>query len=223
MSAPVVELVSVGRTFGTTPEVRALTDVSVRIDHGEFLAVVGPSGSGKSTLLSILGLLDTPTAGTYLLDGANTSSFSEAEACAARASQIGFVFQLFHLLEHRSIEENVEVGEVYRPRSRRGRRDRALAALEQVGLSQRIGFTPSLLSGGERQRVAIARALVGEPSLLLCDEPTGNLDSRTADDVLRLLTSLRTPHLTIVMITHNPVIAALADRRIELLDGSILT
>ena len=128
MSSPVVELMSVSRTFGTTPEVRALNNVSVRIDHGEFIAVIGPSGSGKSTLLSILGLLDTPTAGTYHLDGANTSNFSEAESCRTRASQIGFVFQSFHLLEHRSIEENVEVGEVYRPRSRRGRRDRRRSA-----------------------------------------------------------------------------------------------
>lgn len=223
MTSPVVELASVGRVFGPTPPVHALTDVSLRIDHGEFIAVVGPSGSGKSTLLSLLGLLDSPTSGTYTLDGTDTSTLSERDLCHTRASRLGFVFQSFHLLEHRSIEENVEIGEIYRRSERRQRRARCLDALDQVGLTHRIGFTPSTLSGGERQRVAIARALVREPTLLLCDEPTGNLDSATSETVLELLEALRSPDLTIVIITHDPTIAKRVDRQVQLLDGRVVS
>lgn len=223
MNGQVVELTDIRRTFGTVPPVHALQGVTLQIEHGEFVAVVGPSGSGKSTLLSILGLLDTPTAGTYRLDGVEVSQFTEKELSTARAIRIGFVFQAFHLLEHRSIEENVEVGEIYRPSDRRRRRERSVAVLERVGLGHRIGFRPSLLSGGERQRVAIARAMMGNPTLLLCDEPTGNLDSQTTEDVLELLASLRSGQLTIVVITHNPALAARADRIIGLLDGRVVT
>lgn len=216
MTGQLIDMRSVSRLFGDTP---ALRDVTFAVEHGEFVAIVGPSGSGKSTLLNVVGLLDHPTSGTYLLDGIDVSAAGDKARCHLRASKIGFVFQSFHLLDHRSIEENVAVGEVYRSHQRSGRRERALAALDAVGLSHRAGFPARVLSGGERQRVAIARAIVGEPSLLLCDEPTGNLDSTTAGRVLDLLGSLRSENLTIIMITHDQEVAAKSDRVVRILDG----
>jgi putative ABC transport system ATP-binding protein len=218
---PVVDLQDLWRVFPTEPPVEALRNVNFTVWKGEHVAVVGPSGSGKSTLLNVLGLLDRPTDGTYFLDGIDTSQLSDKQRAGERGRRIGFVFQSFHLLSHRTVEENVMLSVLYRGESRRGRRARAIAALEQVGLSHRIGFMPTRLSGGERQRVAIARALVGEPSLLLCDEPTGNLDSANTTAVLALFDELRLQGLTILVITHDHEVAEHAQRRVEMRDGQL--
>ena len=222
---PVVDLRKVGRTFDTTPPVHALIDVDLAVMRGDWLAVVGPSGSGKSTLLHVLGLLDSATSGTYLLDGIDISGLSDAERTAVRGERIGFVFQSFHLLSHRSVIENVMLAEVYgttnRRFSRSGRRNRAAAALERVGLGHRLDFLPSRLSGGERQRVAIARALVTKPSLLLADEPTGNLDTNTTESILALFESLRADDLTIIMITHDTEVAGRSGRSVRIRDGRL--
>ncbi len=222
---PVVDLRSVGRTFDTTPPVHALIDVDLTVQRGDWLAVVGPSGSGKSTLLNVLGLLDIATSGTYVLYGIDVSGLSDAERTAVRGERIGFVFQSFHLLSHRSVIENVMLAEVYGTTKRRfprsGRRERAAAALERVGLAHRLEFLPSRLSGGERQRVAIARALATRPSLLLADEPTGNLDTHTTESILELFESLRADDLTIIMITHDADVAERAGRAVRIRDGRL--
>ena len=166
-SAQVLELTRICKQYGTEPAVHALVDVDLTLERGEWLAVTGPSGAGKSTLLNIIGCLDSPTGGFYRLDGVETTTLSDKERAGLRSQRIGFVFQSFHLLPYRTVLENVMLAEVYRRRSSRGRRERALAAIERVGLSHRIDFLPSKLSGGEKQRVAIARALVGSPSLSL--------------------------------------------------------
>ncbi len=224
MTGFTIDLSDVTKTYQGPSPVRALRSVSLTIEQGEFVAIVGPSGSGKSTLMSLLGLLDHPTSGSYKLLGQDTRDLSEAELCRLRASKLGFVFQAFHLIEHRTIEENVALGQLYRnPTKGDDRSANALDVLELVGLAHRVGFTPATLSGGERQRVAIARALVGSPSLLLCDEPTGNLDSVTASSILDLLESLRSPDLTIVMITHDPIIAQRSDRIVSMLDGELVS
>ena len=217
----VVELSAVGRSFPGPPEVHAVTGVDLVIEAGEYLSIVGPSGSGKSTLLHLLGLLDQPTTGTYRLDGADTSQMGEAERAAWRGRKIGFVFQSFHLLAHRSVLENVALAMVYTAVPRRERGDRAHAALERVGLGHRISFSPATLSGGERQRVAIARALVGGPSLLLADEPTGNLDSVTAASILDLFDSLHDQGLTLAVVTHDDTVSRRAQRRIRTVDGRV--
>ena len=173
-----VELRGVRRTFGSEPPVEALRGIDLTIYQGDWIAVVGPSGSGKSTLLNILGCLDRPTAGTYLIDGIDAASLSDEQRASLRARRIGFVFQTFHLLGHHTALENVMLADVYSGGERAGRGERAVAALDRVGMGHRRDFLPTKLSGGEQQRVAIARALFGSPSLLLCDEPTGNLDSR---------------------------------------------
>lgn len=215
----VIELDGVARVHPGDPPVAALRRADLVVRTGEYVAIVGPSGSGKSTLLNVIGCLDRHTAGVYRLDGVDVSTLSDRQRALARAERIGFVFQAFHLLTNRSIEENVMLAELYTRRPRRGRRQRALSSLEQVGLDHRIGFPAGRLSGGERQRVAVARALVARPSLLLCDEPTGNLDSRTAASLLDLLEQLRAGGLTILLITHDPVVAARADRRFRIEDG----
>jgi putative ABC transport system ATP-binding protein len=218
---PVVELVGVCRTFPSEPPVEALVDVHLVVNRGDYMAIVGPSGSGKSTLLNVLGLLDTPTRGAYWLDGLETSAMSDGQRAAQRGRRLGFVFQSFHLLAHRSVAENVMIAELYRGGSRKGRRARAVAALESVGLGHRTDFRPTRLSGGERQRVAIARALVSQPALLLCDEPTGNLDSRTTDQILELFDVLRDGGLTVVVITHDPTVAGHAQRQVRIVDGRL--
>ena len=220
-AAPLVELRGVWRTYGTDPPVHALREVDLRIAAGEWLAIVGPSGSGKSTLLNVIGLLDRPTAGTYRLHGVDVDGFDDLTRAGQRARSLGFVFQAFHLLPHRSALENVMLAELYRGESRAGRRERAAAALDRVGLSSRAGFLPSRLSGGERQRVAIARALAGGPSLLLCYEPTGNLDSASSGGVLSLFQQLAAEGLTLVVITHDPDVAAFAERRVRMVDGRV--
>jgi len=218
MSA-VVELDAVSRTFPGSPPVEAVRDASLEVAQGDYLAIVGPSGSGKSTLLHILGCLDTPTAGSYRLLGQNIGGLSDGLLTSLRGSEIGFVFQAFHLLSYRTVLENVATGLVYNRTPRRARHRLAGEALERVGLGHRIDFTPRQLSGGERQRVAIARAVAARPSLLLCDEPTGNLDSRTTASILDLFDDLLTDGLTLLVITHEPTISERADRRIEMVDG----
>jgi ABC-type lipoprotein export system ATPase subunit len=216
---PVVELQGVWRRYGVDPAVEALRGVELRVWPGEWVAIVGPSGSGKSTLLHIVGLLDRATSGSYSFHGVEAARLSDEQRAGLRSRDIGFVFQSFHLLSHRTVLENVMVSEVYRKQSRRGRRERATAALEKVRLGHRADFLPTKLSGGERQRVAIARALVGNPRLLLCDEPTGNLDSATTAAILDLLTELNAQGVTILMITHAPEVAERARRRVGIVDG----
>ncbi len=221
MRLPVVELDQVQRVFPGTPPVEALKPADLVIYEGDYVAIVGPSGSGKSTLLHLLGLLDQPTSGTYKLDGIDVSGLSEAERAGVRGRRIGFVFQSFHLLAHRTTVENVMLAELYRKGKPKDRRNRAVAALEQVGLGHRLDAFPTTLSGGERQRVAVARALTGEPSLLLADEPTGNLDSKTTGSVMELFDDLHRDGLTIATITHDSDVSARAQRRIRIQDGQL--
>jgi len=217
----VLELNKIGRQFGSDPAVHALVDVDLCLEPGEWLAITGPSGAGKSTLLNVIGCLDRPTSGSYFFDGIDTATLSDNKRAGLRSRRIGFVFQSFHLLPHRSVLENVMLAEVYRKQSFRGRRERALVAIEKVGLSHRADFLPTKLSGGEKQRVAIARALVGSPSLLLCDEPTGNLDSKASANLLDLFETLHQQGLTLVIVTHDENIAKRAGRRVQIVDGSL--
>ncbi len=219
--APVVAMQAVSRVFDSTPPVHALRAVNLTIESGEHVAIVGPSGSGKSTLLNVLGLLDRPTSGTYLLDGIDAGTLNDGRRAGLRSSRIGFVFQSFHLLAHRSALENVMMAGLYRRHSRAERRVRALDALERVGLAHRATFQPSRLSGGECQRVAVARALASDPGVLLCDEPTGNLDSKSTGSMLDLFDTLVDGGLTIIMITHDRDVALRASRRVEIIDGRL--
>jgi ABC-type lipoprotein export system ATPase subunit len=218
---PVVELRGVDRTYGTDPPVRALRGVDLTIHAGDWLAIVGPSGSGKSTLLNVLGCLDRPTAGTYLIDGIDAGVLSEDERASLRARSIGFVFQTFHLLGHRTALENVMLADVYAAGDRTDRAARAQAALDKVGIGHRRDFIPTKMSGGEQQRVAIARALLGSPRLLLCDEPTGNLDTANTESMLALFDALAGEGLTFVVITHDEGVAAHARRTVRIVDGRL--
>ena len=218
---PVLELREVSRTFGSEPPVKALREVDLVVYPGDWVAIVGPSGSGKSTLLNILGCLDRPTGGTYLIDGIDVAGLSENERTAMRARSIGFVFQAFHLLGHRTALENVMLAEMYAGGERAGRRTRALAALERVGMAHRRDFLPTRLSGGEQQRVAIARALLGSPRLLLCDEPTGNLDSVSTKSLMLLFDALARQGLTLVVVTHDEGVASHAERVVRMVDGEV--
>jgi macrolide transport system ATP-binding/permease protein len=217
----VLDLRQIGRRFGQEPMVEALIDVDLRLEPGEWLAITGPSGAGKSTLLNIIGCLDRPTSGKYFFEGIDTGALSDKERAGLRSRRFGFVFQAFHLLPHRTLLENVMLAEVYRQGDHRGRRERALAAIGRVGLSHRSHFLPTKLSGGERQRVAIARALVGQPSLLLCDEPTGNLDSKAGADLLDLFDELNQGGLSLVVVTHDEEVAGRAGRRVQIVDGHL--
>ena len=202
--------------------VRALDGVSFDIRHGEWVAIVGQSGSGKSTLMNLLGCLDTATSGTYRLNGADVETLSDDQLADLRNREIGFVFQTFQLLPRASALANVELPLVYRGVSRKERRVAAEQALRSVGLGNRMHHRPNELSGGQRQRVAIARALVGEPSLLLADEPTGNLDSQTGEEIVRLFGELNARGHTIILVTHEPRLAARCPRAIKLMDGRVL-
>lgn len=217
----VVELDGVVRTFEGPSPVEALKPTDLTIDRGDYVALVGPSGSGKSTLLHLLGLLDRPTAGTYYLNGIDTGTLGERERAGLRASHIGFVFQSFHLLAHRTNVENVMLADVYRQGGRHRRRQRAVEALTSVGLGHRLEGYPTTLSGGEGQRVAIARALVSSPSLLLADEPTGNLDTTTGDQIMALFSELHDQGLTVAVITHDDSVAARARRVVGIRDGVV--
>ena len=218
---PVVEFRGVSRTYGTDPPVLALREVDLTVKSGDAIAIVGPSGSGKSTLLNIVGCLDRPTAGTYLIDGVDTGDLDEGELATLRGRLIGFVFQTFNLLAHRTVVENVMLSEVYIGAPREGRRERARDALARVGIEERADFLPVKLSGGQQQRVAIARALMGSPSLLLCDEPTGNLDSKNTATVLALFEALIADGMTMLMITHDTDVAARMPRKTSIIDGQL--
>ena len=218
---PIVQLTNVTRSFPGPPEVQALKAINLRIDKGEYVSIVGPSGSGKSTMLNVLGLLDRPSVGEYYLDGELTQLASEDERAALRGGKVGFVFQSFHLLPHRTVLENVMVAMLYSGVPRKEREQRARTALERVGLGQRLTFRPATLSGGERQRVAVARAVVSGPRLLLADEPTGNLDAKTSGEVMDLFEELNADGLTLVVITHDGNVSSRARRRIRIADGTL--
>ncbi|GAA4497935.1 ABC transporter ATP-binding protein [Actinoallomurus oryzae] len=222
MSENVIELEQVTKTYGTQPPVHALRGVSFTVRSGELVAIVGPSGSGKSTLLHILGTLDRPSGGTVRIDGQDVATLTDRRLAALRARSIGFVFQQFHLSEHATVLENVADGLLYGGARPAERRERAAEALVRVGLEDRAGFRPGQLSGGQRQRVAIARALVGRPAIVLADEPTGNLDSRTGAAIIELLHELNADGATILMITHDGGLAARLPRRLQVLDGQIV-
>lgn len=219
--AAVVELVEVTRSFPGPPEVQALKGVNLAIERGDYLSIVGPSGSGKSTLLNVLGLLDRPSVGEFLLNGVRTGTLSEDERAALRGRSIGFVFQSFHLLPRRTVLDNVLISTLYSGVPRAERMPRAREALERVGLSHRLGFLPTTLSGGERQRVAIARAIIAQPQVLLADEPTGNLDAKTSREVMDLFEELNADGLTLVIITHDDAVAERASRSIRIDDGRV--
>ncbi|MFZ2650827.1 MAG: ATP-binding cassette domain-containing protein [Burkholderiaceae bacterium] len=219
--AKVFELRGICRQFGTEAPVHALSSIDLTVQRGDWLVITGPSGAGKSTLLNIIGCLDTPSSGSYLIDGIDTTVLSDKQRAGIRSQRIGFVFQSFHLLPYRSVLENVMLAEVYRKHPPAGRRERAQAALERVGLGHRVDFAPMKLSGGERQRVAIARALLGSPSMLLCDEPTGNLDSKSSASILDLFERLNREGLTLIVVTHDENVARRAARRVHIVDGEL--
>jgi putative ABC transport system ATP-binding protein len=217
-----VELRNVSKIYRLgEEEIRALDDVTLDIEEGEFISIIGPSGSGKSTLMHILGCLDSPSKGTIRLDGTMIQNASARELAAIRNRKIGFVFQFFNLLPKLNVMQNVELPMIYSGISGRERRERAMASLEAVGMANRAKHRPSQLSGGQQQRAAIARALVNSPRIVFADEPTGNLDSHTGEAILQLFRNLSQQGRTIVLVTHDPEIAAVTPRRIEIRDGKI--
>ncbi|WAS96890.1 ABC transporter ATP-binding protein [Nannocystis punicea] len=221
--APIIRLEALRKVFHTEDlETHAVADVHVEIPRGQYVCIAGPSGSGKTTLLSLIGLLDTPTSGSYWLDGRAVSGLSARERARVRNEQIGFVFQSFNLIGDLTVAENIELPLTYRPMPAAERRRRVEAALERVGMAHRGRHLPAQLSGGQQQRVAVARAVAGEPLLLLADEPTGNLDSKNGDAVMGLLHELHRAGTTIVMVTHNPEYARQAQRTIHLFDGRVV-
>ncbi len=221
---PIIELSDVRKTYTMgTEEVHALDGVDLTVEQGEYIAIMGASGSGKSTLMNLIGCLDTPTSGTYHLRGTAVESLDDSELAAIRNREIGFVFQTFNLLARTSALHNVELPLIYAGVSRAERRRRALEALEQVGLADRVDHQPSELSGGQRQRVAVARALVNRPAILLADEPTGNLDSATSVEIMELFDQLHAGDNTVILVTHEADIADHAHRQVTLRDGKVLS
>ncbi len=223
MTAPLITLERISRVYQTGRfEVRALDGLDLTVERGEFLAVVGPSGSGKSTLMNIVGCLDRPTAGRYVLDGTAVEELDDNGLADVRSRSIGFVFQSYNLLPRTSALDNVAMALAYQGVGRKERLSRASASLERLGLGDRMDHEPTELSGGQQQRVAIARALVTEPALLLADEPTGNLDTASGDDVMGILRELHASGRTIVLITHDADVAARADRQVHVRDGRLV-
>jgi len=220
---PIIETKDLTKTFGGNGvAVRALRGIDLTVERGEFLALIGPSGSGKSTLMAILGCLDKPTTGSYAFDGERVDGLSNAELARIRNHKIGFIFQLYNLLPKVSVLRNVELPMLYAGVRRKERRRRAMELLERVGIPEKAKSLPSALSGGQRQRVAVARALANQPAMLLADEPTGALDSKTGHEVLELFSELHRQGNTILIVTHDLSIAALASRQVEIHDGRIL-
>jgi putative ABC transport system ATP-binding protein len=219
-----IELDNVTKTYDSGENaVQALRGVNVKIERGEFLAIIGPSGSGKSTLMHILGCLDSPTSGRYWLDGEDVAEMSGKQLARIRNQKLGFVFQTFNLLPRATVLKNVELPLLYAGIDSDERRARALESLDRVGLANRARHRPNELSGGQRQRVAIARALVNKPSLILADEPTGNLDQKTGSDIIRLFEEVAAAGQTIILVTHDPAIAARTQRRVKIVDGLVDT
>ncbi len=222
MSDVILSLDHITKIYGSGElRVTALDDVEFEVTAGEFVAVMGPSGSGKSTCMNIIGCLDVPTQGAYRFCGVNTAELSVDELAMLRRRYLGFIFQSFNLIPRTSAVENVELPLIYMGVGKRERRERAIQALRSVGLGERAGHTPNELSGGQQQRVAIARALVTQPTLLVADEPTGNLDTRTTEEVIELMKSLNASGLTVVMVTHEPEVAQHAKRVVNFVDGRI--
>lgn len=220
----IIELNDIVKTYTRgTEELQVLKGINLHVKDGDFVAIIGPSGSGKSTLMNTIGLLDVPTSGSYVLDGVNTKGLSDNKMAELRNHKIGFIFQQFNLLPRLTALENVELPLIYSGMSRADRRESALAMLDSLGMKSRAGHRPSELSGGQQQRVAIARALVSKPSLLLADEPTGALDSKTGKEVLELMLELNKRGNTIVLITHDPGIAEHASRVVAIRDGELIS
>jgi putative ABC transport system ATP-binding protein len=223
-AAPLIRLEGLGKVFYTDEvETHALSDVHLEVKKGEYVAISGPSGCGKSTLLSILGLLDSPTGGSYRLNGAAVQDLGPSQRSRIRNREIGFIFQSFNLIGDLTVYENVELPLTYRGMRAAERKERSTRALERVGMGHRAKHLPSQLSGGQQQRVAVARALVGEPSILLADEPTGNLDSRNGEAVMELLRDLHRAGSTICMVTHDSRFARHAERTVHLFDGRVVS
>ncbi|MEK9502483.1 ABC transporter ATP-binding protein [Gaopeijia maritima] len=221
---PLIHLRELSKVFYTEEvETHALSGINLDIQSGEFVSIAGPSGCGKTTLLSILGLLDSPTGGKYLLDGEPVENLSAGQRAKIRNQAIGFIFQAFNLIGDLTVYENVELPLTYRGMPGSERKERVQAALERVGMAHRMGHYPSQLSGGQQQRVAVARAIVGKPLILLADEPTGNLDSKNGNAVMSLLKELHAEGATICMVTHDPRYAHVADRAVHLFDGQVVS
>ncbi|MBM6614529.1 ABC transporter ATP-binding protein [Desemzia sp. RIT804] len=217
-----IEIKGITKTYHTGGEsLTALNKIDLRIEKGEFTSIMGPSGSGKSTMMNILGLLDRFDAGTYFLNGQNVSNLTDNESALVRNKEIGFIFQSFNLMPRMTILENVELPMVYANVSKKERRERALKALDRVGLSDRVKHRPNEISGGQKQRVAIARAIVNEPSVLMADEPTGNLDSKTTLEIMRIFQEINAEGTTVVMVTHEPEVAEYTKRVVLFKDGEI--
>ncbi len=223
-SKSIIQLTNIQKVFHTDDvETHAISNINLSVTEGEFIAIAGPSGCGKSTLLSLLGLLDTPTSGEYLLSGQSVADLAFSQRATIRNREIGFIFQSFNLIGDLTIEENVDLPLTYRGMPLTERKERVAAALEKVDMSHRLKHYPSQLSGGQQQRVAVARALVGDPSTLLADEPTGNLDSKNGEAVMQLLTALHADGATICMVTHNPEFYDYTERVVHLMDGKIVS
>ena len=223
-SKSIIQLTNLQKVFHTDDvETHALSGIHLEVAEGEFIAIAGPSGCGKSTLLSLLGLLDTPTFGEYLLNGRSVADLAFSQRATIRNREIGFIFQSFNLIGDLSVEENVDLPLTYRGMPLTERKERVALALEKVDMSHRMKHYPSQLSGGQQQRVAVARALVGDPSTLLADEPTGNLDSKNGEAVMQLLTALHADGATICMVTHNPEFYDYTERVVHLMDGKIVS